>query len=687
MDDETSIVDAVATALRYEGFEVEEAATGREALSAVARFDPDLIVLDWMLPDIDGIEVGRRLREQGQRNAILFLTAKDAVENKVEALRAGGDDYVTKPFSLAEVVARVQAILRRTGGDLPGDVLRYADLTLDESRHEVFRGDTRLQLTATEFALLRFFLLNPRRVLSKGQILQNVWRYDFRGNSNVVETYVSYLRRKLDADGAAADQDRAPGGLHARRVLVSKRLSLRARLLLAVVVLAAIGLVAANVATYSTLSSYLLDRTDSTLDQTAETLRRPGPGGGIRSAPPGTFVQVRSLDGDTVVATFSGATLPGASVPAPKLPGTVKPPTLNRSREAVRYFTVGGAHGGPEYRVRASIAQDDEAMLLVASSLRDVNSTLHRLLAIELVVTALVLAAIAGLGLWLVRLGLRPLDAIGETASAIAAGDLSRRVERAEERTEVGRLGLALNSMLARIESSFRAQEASERKLRRFVADASHELRTPLSAVRAYSELYDRGAAERPDDLERSMQGISRESERMSVLVEDLLLLARLDDGRPLEREPVELDEVVGEAVETAQAVDPERAIELHAEPATVLGDRVRLRQIVDNLLANVRAHTPAGTPASVSVRRKNGSAEIAVTDAGPGLDEEHLEHLFERFYRADASRSRASGGVGLGLAIVAAVAEAHGGTASASSRPGEGTTVAIALPLARDAG
>ena len=465
-----------------------------------------------------------------------------------------------------------------------------------------------------------------------------------------------------------------------------KRLSLRARLLLGVVALAAVGLVAANVATYSTLSSYLLDRTDSTLDQTAQTLRRPGPGGGIRSAPPGTFVQVRSLDGDTVVATFSGATLPGASVPAPNLPDAVKPPALNRTTEAVRYFTVGGAHGGPEYRVRASIAQGDEAMLLVASSLRDVNSTLNRLLAIELVVTALVLAAIAGLGLWLVRLGLRPLDAIGQTASAIAAGDLSRRVERAEERTEVGRLGLALNSMLARIESSFRAQEASERKLRRFVADASHELRTPLSAVRAYSELYDRGAAERPDDLERSMQGISRESERMSVLVEDLLLLARLDDGRPLEREPVELDEVVGEAVETAQAVDPDRAIELHAEPATVLGDRVRLRQIVDNLLANVRAHTPPGTPASVSVTRRNGSAEISVTDAGPGLDEEHLEHLFERFYRADPSRARASGGVGLGLAIVAAVAEAHGGTASASSRPGEGTTIAIALPLVLDA-
>ena len=464
-----------------------------------------------------------------------------------------------------------------------------------------------------------------------------------------------------------------------------RTLSLRARLLLAVVALATVGLVAANVATYSSLSSFLLDRTDTTLDQTADALRRPGPGGGIRSAPPGTFVQVRSLDGDTVLATFAGETLPGARVPAPDLPGTVSPPTANDGPEAVRYFTVSGDSGGARYRVRASVGADDRAMLLVATSLRDVDSTLHRLLLIELVVTALVLGAIVALGLWLVRLGLRPLDAIGETASAIAAGDLSRRVERAEERTEVGRLGLALNAMLARIESSFRAQEASERKLRRFVADASHELRTPLTAVRAYAELYDRGAAERPHDLERSMKGISRESERMSVLVEDLLLLARLDDGRPLEREPVRLDEVVGEAVETAQTVEPDRPIELNAEPATVIGDRDRLRQIVDNLLANVRAHTPPGTPASVTVSRRNGSAEIAVTDQGPGLDEEHLEHVFERFYRADPSRARTSGGVGLGLAIVAAVAEAHGGTVSASSSPGEGTTIAIALPLAGD--
>ena len=201
VDDEPSIVDAVATALRYEGFDVDEAGTGRAALTAVAESEPDLIVLDWMLPDLEGIEVGRRLRAQGFKTAILFLTAKDGVENKVEALRAGGDDYVTKPFSLAEVVARIRAILRRTEGEAPGEVLAFGDVVLDEGRHEVSRGGTIVDLTATEFALLRFFLLNPRRVLSKGQILQNVWRYDFGGNSNVVETYVSYLRRKLDVLG------------------------------------------------------------------------------------------------------------------------------------------------------------------------------------------------------------------------------------------------------------------------------------------------------------------------------------------------------------------------------------------------------------------------------------------------------------------------------------------------------
>jgi two-component system, OmpR family, response regulator len=200
VDDEPSIVDAVGTALRYEGYRVEQALTGRDAVSTALQFQPDLVVLDWMLPDIDGLEVNRRIREHGFRPAVLFLTARDATEDKVAALRSGGDDYVTKPFSLAEIVARAEAILRRTTGEAAG-LLQFADLTLDEDRHEVFRGESLVQLTATEFDLLRYLMLNPRRVLSKTQILQNVWHYDFGGSANVVETYISYLRKKLDALG------------------------------------------------------------------------------------------------------------------------------------------------------------------------------------------------------------------------------------------------------------------------------------------------------------------------------------------------------------------------------------------------------------------------------------------------------------------------------------------------------
>jgi two-component system OmpR family response regulator len=202
VDDEPSIVDAVATSLRYEGFEVDEAGTGRAALASAQNTPPDMIVLDIMLPDLDGLEVTRRLRADGIQVPILFLTARDALEDKVAGLTLGGDDYVTKPFSLAEIVARTHAILRRTYGPTDNDKrLRFADIEMDEDAHEVWRAGQLVQLTATEFSLLRFFLLNPRRVLSKSQILDHVWHYDFGGDANIVETYISYLRKKLDALG------------------------------------------------------------------------------------------------------------------------------------------------------------------------------------------------------------------------------------------------------------------------------------------------------------------------------------------------------------------------------------------------------------------------------------------------------------------------------------------------------
>ncbi len=201
VDDEPSILDSVATSLRYEGYEVEEAATGQAAIASARKRPPDLIVLDIMLPDVDGLEVTRQLRGRGVRVPVLFLTARDSLEDKVTGLTVGGDDYVTKPFALAEIIARVQAILRRSLGDTEGSPLRFADLEMDERAHEVRRGGHLVELTATEFNLLRFFLSNPRRVLSKAQILDHVWHYDFGGEANVVETYVSYLRKKLERYG------------------------------------------------------------------------------------------------------------------------------------------------------------------------------------------------------------------------------------------------------------------------------------------------------------------------------------------------------------------------------------------------------------------------------------------------------------------------------------------------------
>ena len=466
-----------------------------------------------------------------------------------------------------------------------------------------------------------------------------------------------------------------------------RRLSLRTRLVLGLLVVAAAGLVAADFATYSYERSFLIDQTDNTLqtnhpiaDQAINDEEGPqnGPPGFL---PPGYVVEILNpvngaLLRQPIVGRLRGAKTP----PVPKLPRNISLSAPSRHQpDAVTYFSAPAVSGGGRYRVRASIeAENPNQLLIFAIPLHDVDASLHRLFLIELFVTLAVLGGLVALALWVVRIGLRPLVAIEHTAAAIGTGDLSKRVEHAEPRTEIGRLGLALNAMLARIEES-------DQRLRRFVADASHELRTPLTGIRAYAELFRRGAAVRPDDLERAMTGISRESERMSLLVEDLLLLARLDEGRPLEQEPVDLPEVVGEAVETARMVEPDRPIDLHAEPAVVLGDRDRLRQLVDNLLSNVRAHTPAQAPVHVRVSRNGTNAILDVEDSGPGLSEDELEQVFERFHRGDPSRSRSSGGVGLGLSIVSAVAEAHGGTVSADSERGKGSTFRITLPLLTD--
>jgi two-component system OmpR family sensor kinase len=453
--------------------------------------------------------------------------------------------------------------------------------------------------------------------------------------------------------------------------------TLRTRLALALVALTAIGLGVAAVVTYHEVGSFLGQRVDKELASAAQnpSIFFPDAQGGTSSTniiPVGTYAEFRDTHGNILHQTP-----PLGQLPPPKLPvGVAAPGAVYSVYE-------------PHYRVATEAKQLGSGFrsipgtLIVAIPMRDIDDTLHHLLLIEMLVAAGVLVALALLAWWVVHMGLRPLERMGETAGAIAAGDLSRRVEPADEKTEVGRLGLALNSMLGQIETAFAERTASETRLRRFVADASHELRTPLTSIRGYAELFRRGANTRPDDLAKTMRRIEEAAARMGVLVDDLLLLARLDQGRPLERGPVDLTRLVGAAVDDLRVTSPDRPVLYNSDSAIVVnGDEFRLRQVLANLLENARTHTPPNTPVEVRVTQSDDNAIVEVRDHGPGMTEEDAARAFERFWRSDPSRTRSSGGAGLGLAIVAAITEAHGGRTEVETKPGEGATFRVYLPL-----
>jgi two-component system OmpR family sensor kinase len=322
--------------------------------------------------------------------------------------------------------------------------------------------------------------------------------------------------------------------------------------------------------------------------------------------------------------------------------------------------------------------------VVLAIPLTEVQSTLSQLLLLEAVISVAVVAATAILALVIIRIGLRPLQRMGAVAQDIAAGDLARRVEPATPKTEIGRLGLALNGMLSQIEAAFAERTASNERLRRVIADASHELRTPLTSIRGYAEMLRRGAAESPKDSEAARRRIEEESIRMTGLVDDLLVLARLDQGRPLAKDAVDLRAIATDAVADARVVAPQRQISLTANgPVIVAGDDTRLRQVLGNLVRNALVHTPPQTPIEVAVATDDGVGRISVADHGPGLAAEDVERIFEPFYRADPGRSRDRGGAGLGLSIVSAVVTAHGGHVKVSRTEGGGATFEVALPLA----
>ncbi|MGH8891154.1 MAG: sensor histidine kinase [Acidothermaceae bacterium] len=368
-------------------------------------------------------------------------------------------------------------------------------------------------------------------------------------------------------------------------------------------------------------------------------------------------------------------------------------------------FSVPARVGSGQWRVVMSALPGGTQTVAVAVPLSDVDNTLHTLSLFELTIGAVVLIVLAGMGYLAVRRSLRPLVDVELTAEAIAEGDLTQRVAVSDPRTEVGRLSLALNKMLGQIESAFRARETSEQqartseaRMRRFVTDAGHELRTPLTSVRGFAELYRIGGAKQSADVDQMMHRIEAESARMSLLVDELLLLARLDQQRPLAHDAVDLSKVVHDVVIDARAVAPARSIDLQLdadadadadadEPTLVIGDEQKLRQVLANLTSNALTHTPDSASIVVQLRVERApepTAVVEVSDTGPGMAASDAARVFERFYRVETSRSRANGGSGLGLSIVAALVDAHGGTVELETAEGIGSTFRVRLPLGK---
>ncbi len=468
--------------------------------------------------------------------------------------------------------------------------------------------------------------------------------------------------------------------------LRGRGIPLRVGLVAATLLLVACGLLASGVAVTSIIQHSLINRVDQTLLDAsrgwAQAPRRTPstPIEGPNPARPPSNFYVRGIDPDgrvwmAVNDREAEPALPDDNDVGP-VPVTVG--SIDHSNVQWRAMTVRGPRG---------------ELTTVAIDLSDVTSTVRALTWSQVGLGAAVLLVLGIAGYAVVHRSLRPLVEVEQTAAAIAAGELDRRIPQRDTRTEVGRLSLALNGMLAQIqravassESSAEQARTSEDRMRRFITDASHELRTPLTTIRGFAELYRQGAAR---DMELLMSRIESEARRMGLLVEDLLLLARLDAQRPLERNRVDLLALASDAVHDARSVAPKRDITMQVfdGPGTpeVLGDEARLRQVLSNLVANALQHTPESAGVAVRVGTDGGNAVLEVCDEGPGMTGEDAQRVFERFYRTDSSRARASGGTGLGLSIVDSLVYAHGGTVSVTTAPGSGCRFTVTLPRIAD--
>jgi two-component system OmpR family sensor kinase len=484
-------------------------------------------------------------------------------------------------------------------------------------------------------------------------------------------------------------------------------LSLRTRLLAGVLGLVSVALVVAAGAIYAEQRSFLYGRLDQRviaaatpisfqLGVDARRLRRPagkGSPGGERPAasplgkglagflPSGTYGALvdrrgRILRGPVTISNGE------QRLSAPAFPKKFR---LSHADQTPELFSVDSIRGKtPRYRVAALPLESGAGTVIVALPLDELDDTLHELVLVESLVVGVLILALTVLGWVVIRIGLRPLGQMERVASEIADGDLSRRVSPATAHTEIGRLGLSLNKMLVRIEEAFADRARSEERRKRFLADASHELRTPLASLRGYAELFRLGPAQDPAALERAMARIEAEAARMGALVEDLLLLASLDELPEARRVRVDLSELCAQAAADARAVAPDRGITLRsADRVTAIGDPDGLRQVLANLVGNALIHTPAGTPVELEVRREGNETVLEVRDHGPGIPADAGARVFDRFWREEVGRTRGRAGAGLGLAIVREIVDAHHGTVAAANDPAGGAVFSVRLPAA----
>lgn len=387
-------------------------------------------------------------------------------------------------------------------------------------------------------------------------------------------------------------------------------------------------------------------------------------------------VYIAALRGAEVVV-IAAPRLRGEDTPLPAM----KAAQLVAAARTGRAFTVESADGDLRYRARAYV--DRAGIVVLALPIDSVDEAIADLITVELLAAGVIAVALGLVGWWVIHLGVRPVKRMTSVATAIAGGDLSQRVPDADTRTEAGQLGAALNAMLGRIEAAFDERTRADTRLRQFVADASHELRTPVATIRGYAELYRAGGLPDRTALDDAMRRTEQEAIRMGSLVDDLLQLARLDQGRPLERDTVDLAAITEDAARDARAVDHDRTVRVEVEsPLLVVGDESRLRQVLANIVGNALVHTPSDAAIELRAMAREGRAVVEISDEGPGMPAEVAARATERFFRADVARSRHQGGSGLGLAIVDATVRAHGGAMRIDSAVGRGTTVSIELPL-----